>query len=130
MSALGQSRHVQRTSSCPLWANSGHCDLTSALNSHIDRIRDRTPGHHAYVSCTVYYARLLVGSMISWAWQGGLNMTDWLYNLPIFWMALVVFGVTYLVAGGIYGLVTALAKGERARAFKAISSGMLPPLGI
>jgi hypothetical protein len=57
-------------------------------------------------------------------------MTDWLYNLPIFWMALLVFGVTYLVGGGIYGLVTALAKGERARAFKAISSGMLPPLGI
>ena len=45
-------------------------------------------------------------------------------------MALVVFGFTYLLAAGICGLVTTLAKGERARAFKAISPGMLPPLGI
>jgi hypothetical protein len=56
-------------------------------------------------------------------------MTDWLYNLPTFWMALVVFGFTYLAAAGIYALVTGLAGGERARAFKAISSGMLPTLG-
>jgi hypothetical protein len=32
-------------------------------------------------------------------------------------MALVVFGFTYLLAAGIYALVTALGKGERARAF-------------
>ena len=57
-------------------------------------------------------------------------MSDWLHNLPIFWMALVVFGFTYLLAAGICGLVTVLAKGERARAFKTISPGMLPPLGI
>ena len=57
-------------------------------------------------------------------------MADWLLNLPIFWMALLVFGFTYLLAAGICGFVTALAKGERARAFKAISPGMLPPLGI
>ena len=57
-------------------------------------------------------------------------MSDWLHNLPIAWMALVVFGFTYLLAAGICGLVTALATGERARAFKAISPGMLPPLGI
>ena len=57
-------------------------------------------------------------------------MNDWLHNLPIVWMALVVFGFTYLLAAGIYGLVTILAKGERARAFKVISPGMLPPLGI
>jgi hypothetical protein len=52
-------------------------------------------------------------------------MSDWLHNLPIFWMTLVVFGFTYLMAAGIYGLVT-----TRARAFKAVSPGMLPPLGI
>ena len=46
-------------------------------------------------------------------------MADWLHNLPIFWMALLVFGLTYLLAAGICGLVTGLAKGERARAFKA-----------
>jgi hypothetical protein len=40
-------------------------------------------------------------------------------------MALLVFGFTYLLAAGICGFVTALAKGERARAFKAISPGML-----
>ena len=45
-------------------------------------------------------------------------------------MALLVFGLTYLLAAGICELVTGLAKGERARAFKAISPGMLPPLGI
>ena len=57
-------------------------------------------------------------------------MSDWLHDLPIVWMALVVFGFTYLLAAGIYGLVTILAKGERASAFKVISPGMLPPLGI
>jgi hypothetical protein len=30
-------------------------------------------------------------------------MSDWLHNLPIFWMTLVVFGFTYLLAAGIYG---------------------------
>jgi hypothetical protein len=57
-------------------------------------------------------------------------MSDWLHNLPILWMTLVVFGSTYLVTAAIQGLVTALAKGERARAFKAISTGMLSPLAI
>ena len=57
-------------------------------------------------------------------------MIDWLLNLPVAWMTLVVFGGTYLAAGVIYWVVTALAVGERARAFKGISPGMLPPLGI
>ena len=57
-------------------------------------------------------------------------MADWLHNLPIGWMTLIVFGFTYLLAAGICGLVTALAEGERARAFKANSPGMLPTLGI
>lgn len=57
-------------------------------------------------------------------------MIDWLQNLPVAWMALVVFGGTYLSAGVIYWVVTTLAVGERARAFKGISPGMLPPLGI
>jgi Protein of unknown function (DUF4239) len=57
-------------------------------------------------------------------------MADWLHELPVAWMALVVFGATYLAAGVIYWVVTALAVGERARAFKGISPGMLPPLGI
>jgi nitrogen fixation/metabolism regulation signal transduction histidine kinase len=57
-------------------------------------------------------------------------MSDWLHNLPILWMTLIVFGLTYLITAAIQGLVTTLAKGERARAFKAISTGMLSPLAI
>jgi hypothetical protein len=57
-------------------------------------------------------------------------MNDWLHNLPIAWMALLVFGLTAVVTAAIYGIVSALAVGERARSFKAVSPGMLPPLGI
>ena len=57
-------------------------------------------------------------------------MIAWFHNLPIGWIAFLVFVVIYLVAGGIYWLVMALAVGERAGAFKTISPGMLPPLGI
>ena len=57
-------------------------------------------------------------------------MSDWLHNLPVAWMALLVFTVMYLVAGIICWLVLALAVGERARAFKSLSGGLLPPLGI
>lgn len=57
-------------------------------------------------------------------------MSDWLYNLPLGWMALVVFLTTYCVAAAIYLTVTKLAVDDRARAFKALSPGMLPPLGI
>jgi hypothetical protein len=57
-------------------------------------------------------------------------MSDWLHNLPVAWMAFLVFAVMYLVAGIICWLVLALAVGERARAFKSVSGGLLPPLGI
>ena len=57
-------------------------------------------------------------------------MPGWLLNLPVSWMALIVFVVTYLIAGGLYWVVTKLAVTEWARAFKAVSPGMLPPLGI
>ena len=57
-------------------------------------------------------------------------MNDWLHTLPIWQMGVVVFAVTYLVAGGIVIIITALAKGERARMFKQISAGLLSPLGI
>ena len=56
-------------------------------------------------------------------------MSDW-NNLPIVRMTLLVFAATYLVSGGLCMAVLALARGERARAFKAVSPGMLPPLGI
>jgi len=57
-------------------------------------------------------------------------MSDWLHNLPVIWMALVVFGATYVIAGLIYAGVNVLAVGERARAFKAITPGILSPMGI
>ena len=57
-------------------------------------------------------------------------MSDWLLNLPVMWMAVVIFAATYLLAASIYWVVTTLAVNDRARAFKAVSPGMLPPLGI
>jgi len=57
-------------------------------------------------------------------------MSDWLHNLPVPLMALVVFGFTYFLAAAIYAGVAALATGERAKSFKTISPGMLPVLGI
>jgi hypothetical protein len=57
-------------------------------------------------------------------------MSDWLHNLPILGMALIIFAATYLAALGIYALVALLARGERARSLKAFSSGMLAPLCI
>src|ERR1700731_645364 len=58
------------------------------------------------------------------------NMSDWLHSLPVVWMALLVFGLTYLITAVICVVVTGLAVGERARSFKAVSPGLLPPLGI
>ena len=57
-------------------------------------------------------------------------MRDWLHNLPVVWLTLAVFAVTYVLAGVILAVVNLLARGERARVFKSISPGMLPPLGI
>ena len=57
-------------------------------------------------------------------------MSDWLHNLPVLWMSLLVFGFTYLVTAAIYAAVSVFAVGERARSFKAISPGLLSPLGI
>jgi len=57
-------------------------------------------------------------------------MSHWLLNLPVVWMAVVIFAATYLVAGLIDWIVMRLAVGDRTRAFKELSPGMLPPLGI
>jgi hypothetical protein len=57
-------------------------------------------------------------------------MSDWLHSLPVLWMAIFVFGFTYLVSAGIYAVITVFAVGERARSFKTVSPGLLPPLGI
>ena len=57
-------------------------------------------------------------------------MSDWIHGLPLGWMAVVVFGATALMTAAIYWIVMRLATGDRARAFKAVSPGLLPPLGI
>ena len=59
-------------------------------------------------------------------------MSGWLLELPLLWMGVVVFAATYVVAGIIYWLVTRLAAANESRAvaFKSVSPGMLPPLGI
>ena len=57
-------------------------------------------------------------------------MSDWLLTLPIVWMAATILLAIYLATAVLYVLVTRLAVGERARAFKPVSPGMLPPLAI
>src|SRR5258708_32016529 len=57
-------------------------------------------------------------------------MSEWVQNLPVGWMALVILTVTYLASWGIFAIVMKLVAGERTRIFKGVSPGMLPPLGI
>src|SRR3954451_20620294 len=57
-------------------------------------------------------------------------MSDWLHNLPVPAMALVIFGLTYLLAATVFAAVALVATEERAKSLKAISPGMLPVLGI
>lgn len=57
-------------------------------------------------------------------------MSEWLHQLPMVWMTVVVFGLTYLTAAAIYAVVKVLAVGERARSFKTVSAGMLPVMGV
>jgi hypothetical protein len=56
-------------------------------------------------------------------------MNDWVHNLSIPWMTVVVWGFTYLIAAVIYSLIVAIATGERVRALKLVSPGLLSPLG-
>jgi hypothetical protein len=57
-------------------------------------------------------------------------MSDWLLELPVLWMGVVILVAIYAFSAVLYLAITALAVGERGRAFKAISPGMLPPLAI
>ena len=45
-------------------------------------------------------------------------MSALLFDLPVVWMGLLVFGMTFFVAASIYAVVVALAMGERASVFK------------
>ena len=57
-------------------------------------------------------------------------MSDWLHDLPIVWMGLFIFGCIYILAVAIYAVVMGLAADGRGHSFKAVSPGLLPPLGI
>ena len=57
-------------------------------------------------------------------------MGYWLLNLPILAMGAIILGAIYLATAALYLVIMRLAVGERARAFKAISPGMLPPLSV
>lgn len=57
-------------------------------------------------------------------------MSQWLHSLPMVWMAVVIFVITYASAAGILAVVMRLATGDRARVLKGVSPGLLPPLGI
>src|SRR5919109_3560801 len=57
-------------------------------------------------------------------------MFDWLPNLPVVVIALVVLAGMALLTVAIYAVVMRLAEGERGEALQAVSPGMLPPLGI
>ena len=51
-------------------------------------------------------------------------------DLSTGWLVLVVLATMYAIAAAIYLCVMALATGSRAVAFKAISPGLLPPMGL
>jgi len=57
-------------------------------------------------------------------------MFDWLPNLPVVWIGLVVFAAMALLTAAIYAVVMLLADGDHAAAWNALSPGMLPPMGI
>jgi hypothetical protein len=57
-------------------------------------------------------------------------MGDWLLGLPVFWMGVIIQGLIYLFTAAVYVIITKLAVGERAKVFKAVSPGMLPPLSV
>ncbi len=57
-------------------------------------------------------------------------MFEWLHDVSVWWMVVVIFAATLAVAAGILVLVTSLAVGDRGRSFKTVSPGMLPPMGL
>jgi len=56
-------------------------------------------------------------------------MNDWFHNLPVIWMAVVVFTAVYLSTGAIFAIIMLLATGARVRVFQGASPGLLSPLG-
>src|SRR2546426_10563843 len=61
---------------------------------------------------------------------GPTSMMYWLHQLPVVWMALVVFAGIAVATALIYWAVLALAASGRTPAFKAMSPVMLTPLAV
>lgn len=57
-------------------------------------------------------------------------MNEWINTLPLGWMAIVIFTLTYFLTWIIHAVIMKFAVEDRAIAFKSVSAGMLPPLGI
>ena len=57
-------------------------------------------------------------------------MSTWVHELPLWLMALVTFGAIFLVGAAVHFVTGWLAAGRHGRSFKAISPGLLSPLGI
>jgi hypothetical protein len=55
---------------------------------------------------------------------------NWMLNLAVFPLTVLILAVTWVVTVIVYQVVTRLAVGDTLRAFKAISPGMLPPLAV
>jgi hypothetical protein len=57
-------------------------------------------------------------------------MSTWIHELPLWLMALVTFGVIFLASASIHLVTGWLAASRHGRSFKAISPGLLSPIGI
>jgi len=57
-------------------------------------------------------------------------MNDWLHELPVPWIAVVVLVAVSVLVAVVYFVVTRLAVGERGEAMQSVSPGLLPALGI
>ena len=57
-------------------------------------------------------------------------MTEWLFHLPVVWMTVVGLAATCVTTWALHLLIMSLATGDRLRTFKAISTGLLSPLGV
>ncbi|WP_158898218.1 DUF4239 domain-containing protein [Burkholderia sp. L27(2015)] len=56
--------------------------------------------------------------------------STWLHNLPLWQMALVTFGATYLAATAVHVVTDRLAAGPHRLSLMAVSPGLLSPIGI
>ena len=54
-------------------------------------------------------------------------MSDWLHNLPVPLMALVIFGFTYLLAAAVFAAVALVATKERAASLKVTGKISISP---